>query len=249
MILSENEWIAYTTQNQNSKVNMLCFPHAGASANIFASWGEYLPEDFSLYPILYPMRENHMDESMPKSINELAYNLVYNNPQLFDASFVLYGHCMGALIAYEVALKAKELYNKTPNLIVVSGAYAPDEWTGDSLDDTLTDFQCAERFAQLNLIPMELAQNEDYVSFFIPVLRADFNLQQTYVPSIIEKIPCKILLPYGDDDTTFDSKSLTSWSRFGKNTESKEFHGGHFFMNKNKSDLLNWIYKNTLMEG
>jgi len=222
------------TEHEEAKVNLICFPHAGAGPGVYALWGRFLSNDLSFYPVHYPMREKRKLESLPDTIQELARTFVQDNEQLWvEKPFAIYGHCMGSIIAYEVAKAVKELYNVRPILVIVSSSLAPNCTIEQQIDETMNVKQIAKFFAELNYMDDSLIEDEMYANYFLPVLKADYLLQQKYVDVYFKKLDCPLLVLYGENDIQIDKNKLSDWKQFSSSEVLFEsIEGGHFFVNK-----------------
>jgi len=246
---SAEKWFSYATERKDAKTNLFCFPHAGAGPGVYALWGRIFSSDLSFYPVHYPLRERRKMESLPDSIQELAYSLARDNKKLFvDKPFALYGHCMGAIIAYEVAKAVEELYGVEPVLTIASSSAPPNCTLEQQIDNTMDIKQLAKFFADMHYIDAALIGDEMYVKYFIPVLKADYLLQQKYTNARFKRLDSPILVLYGENDTQLEMEKLVKWESFTSESVSYEaISGGHFFINKdNMSDIIQMLEKRIL---
>ena len=96
--MAEN-WFRYEQPIEGSSGNIFLFPHAGSSASFFASWKKGTNHKCGFFPVQYPGRENRRKDTISPSIKELAEAFVKDESELLTKKpFVLFGHCMGALI-------------------------------------------------------------------------------------------------------------------------------------------------------
>ena len=70
-----NKWVSHYTDNPEGKINLYCFPHAGASSAFFAKWARFFPPEINMRMVQYPMRDNRFTEPLPDTIQELAWNM------------------------------------------------------------------------------------------------------------------------------------------------------------------------------
>lgn len=107
-----------------ARVRLICIPFAGSSANSYREWSTYLPAHVEVVPIPLPGRGNHLDEPATDSAEMLAGRVLDGLVSYLDRPFALFGHGMGALIAFELArqLRAKGV---EPVQVFASGCKAP----------------------------------------------------------------------------------------------------------------------------
>lgn len=243
------KWFSYETVHPDADINLFCFPHAGAGPGVYAYWGRTLSERFNFYPVHYPMRERRKNEPLPGSIQELAASLVEENCRLFlEKPFAFYGHCMGGVTAYETVRALERLYGIKPVLTVVSSSAAPDCPVGQQIDEQMDIGELAEIFADMQYIQKDMAKDDMYVKYFIPVLKADYLLQQKYILKGRKKLGSPITVMFGDSDKQMTRDNLLKWKNFSSEDVSfMPVSGGHFFIDKdNASSMLGTIQQQIL---
>jgi surfactin synthase thioesterase subunit len=231
---TKSKWFLYATENAGAKTNFICFPHAGAGPGVYAMWGKIISKNFNFYPIHYPMREKRPSEPLPDTIQDLAYAIASENSDLFSQRpFVLYGHCVGGIIAYETAKVIKELYFVEPLLLVASSSLSPDCQLPEIIDESMDIRKVAETFAEMGYVSKDLIGNEMLLNYFLPVLKADYLLQQKYIDHDYEQLGCPILVMYGEGDRQLDADLMKKWEAYTTSgITCKGFPGSHFFADK-----------------
>lgn len=230
-----SSWIAYTKETTESQRKILMFPHSGAGASVFAPWGKlFQREGFSYYPIQYPMRETRKQESMPRDLVSLAQDIVEALPEIFQKdSYLLYGRCMGSLVAYEVARYAWEKYQTTPGLFIAVSAYAPCDAMLPVFPQEASQEELAKCFAEKHFITEENLKDQMFLNFYLPVLKADYIMQANYKPKNSFKLSCPIICLYGKQDEFIEWKHLKNWQQYSsQKVTCVGFEGKHFFENK-----------------
>jgi pyochelin biosynthetic protein PchC len=84
-------------------VRLVCFPHSGGSASYYRPWRACLPSDVELYGVQYPGRLDRIGERCAADVDELADALAAAVRPLLDRPTALFGHSLGATVAFEVA--------------------------------------------------------------------------------------------------------------------------------------------------
>ena len=92
---------------------LFCLPFAGAGVWPFRRWAEQLP-DVSLVPVLLPGREMRLHEKPFESMAALIAALEREIAPLLARPFALYGHSMGAVIAFELARALRRSAGECP---------------------------------------------------------------------------------------------------------------------------------------
>jgi pyochelin biosynthesis protein PchC len=120
-----SHWLRCYRRRRDFRARLFCFPHAGAGATMYSSWSEYLPEDAEVYGVQLPGHEDRADEAAFTTVEPLMNSLMPELRSLTRGPFALYGHSMGALLAFEVARRAELEWSHGPVLLAVSGFPPP----------------------------------------------------------------------------------------------------------------------------
>lgn len=208
----------------------MCFPHAGGSAGFFAPWSTKLPSGIDVAAVRYPGRADRLAEPPPASMPLLVDAVADALEPLADRPIVLFGHSLGALVAYEVA---RELTRRDlpPAHLIVSGRRAPGDEPGGTKHLLPEDDLVAE-LVRLGGTDPGLLAGEDARSVFMPAIRADFRLAENYrwLPGREPACPLTVLL--GDDDSEIDAERAGRWAEHAAagGFATHVFPGGHFYL-------------------
>jgi medium-chain acyl-[acyl-carrier-protein] hydrolase len=235
-----------------NKTKLFCFPYAGGSTTVYMKWLKKLNRDISLIPIELPGRGKRFKEQYCNSFDEAVEDTCKQVcSQLGDKDrFILYGHSMGSLLAYEVTHKLKEnLYNE-PMHIFFSGRYPPHIIKNERLH-LMTDDELIEEILKFGGTPRELFEDEQLLSLFLPIIRADYQIINTYeYRERSTKLDCNISCLNGLDDEDILDFELKQWSNCTNgNCSFYEFDGGHFFINDKSEEIINIINETVERDG
>ncbi|MFF7191637.1 thioesterase II family protein [Streptomyces sp. NPDC008222] len=216
---------------------LVCFPHAGGSASAFSGWRRRLPADVDLLAIRYPGREDRITEPFVEDMDEMAGEISAELAPLLDSGMVLFGHSMGAALAFEVALLLEEKHGRSPTMVVVSGRSGPG--TGgrdlpDDDDDSVIDF--AKSLGSANSAAYD---NEDLRPLLLPALRADLRVIRNHSPRSGRTIKSPLSIYVGDSDPDVTVAEAYAWSHASTGESSiKVFPGGHFYLVDGEAEVL-----------
>ncbi|MEV6025678.1 alpha/beta fold hydrolase [Streptomyces sp. NPDC052036] len=216
---------------------LVCFPHAGGSAGVFRGWRRGLPADVELLAVRYPGREDRIREPFVEDMNEMAGEIAEQLAPLLDSGLVLFGHSMGADLAFEVALRLEENHGRPPAMLVVSGSGGPGTNNRDLPDD---DDESVVDFAKsLDGVNSAAYEDKDLRPLLLPALRADLRMIRNYSPRPGRTINCplSIYVGYSDPDVTISEAHAWSHASVG-GSSIKVFPGGHFYLVDSEPELL-----------
>jgi pyochelin biosynthetic protein PchC len=210
---------------------VVVFPHAGGSPRFFQHWGAVLPAT-TLVGVTYPGRDHRIDDSYADSpygdsLVGLARSAADAISHAGIASPVLVGHSMGAYVAYEVAA-ALTRAGTTAVRVVVSGQNSPDDRPTTALR-LADDADLVADMVRQDPDSAPLWQLDDVRSMFLPAVREDYRLLETYTPTAT--VVPELLVCHGDRDHEVSPDRLDGWRRY-----ATRFHppvalsGGHFFL-------------------
>ena len=221
---------------------LICFPHAGGGTSAYRSWADALSPDIDLFAVLPPGRESRFDEPLVTQFADLvAAAAAALHPLLDDGPCVLFGHSLGAAVAYEVA-RLLQHGAATPSALIVSGRQAPHLPSRRRPIAHLPDAEFIREVFALGGTPPEVASSQELVGLLLPMLRSDFTLAETYRPRPGAALTCPIIAVAGADDPCVDASGLQAWRDAGIGTFcSRLFPGDHFYLLDQRAPLLAYI--------
>ncbi|MFJ5294870.1 thioesterase II family protein [Streptomyces sp. NPDC088348] len=213
-------WLRRLDSRPDAGSRLICFPHAGGSASVYRSWLPGWDDDApELWAVQYPGREDRTDEPMPDSLPQLAQQIALALQWLADKPYTLFGHSMGAVVAYETARRAGRLGLRSPTRLIASGSPPPDS-AAERADGVDTGPEV--RWLQES----EEAPDEELRKAAEHTLEGDIALLTSYTQTP-ETLPAPITVLRNEDDP--DISTITDWERF---TASEMQHitlpGDHF---------------------
>ncbi|MCP9949839.1 thioesterase domain-containing protein [Actinomadura madurae] len=127
------------TPDPAADVRLVCFPHAGGTPSVYRDWDAHVGDRVQVVPVLLPGRSFRLGEPPRREMAPMAADIAAAlvGQGLADA-FALFGHSMGALLAYEVACELRDRGAGEPVHLFVSGSRAP-HFYGARIGAELTD--------------------------------------------------------------------------------------------------------------
>jgi surfactin synthase thioesterase subunit len=225
-----------------AELRLFCLPHAGGGGAFFHPWRAALAPGIEVRPVVLPGRESRIRElpyvTMEQAIGPLAELI---GPQL-DRPYALFGHSLGAAVCYELARRFAALGLPAPVRLFVSARRAPHLPARRASYARLDDAAFLAEVARLNGTPSDVLQQPELVRLFLPTLRADFELNDTYTPLPAPRLDCPISAFVGRDDPEADTDELAAWAQVTSGAfRFREFDGDHFYLKDQAAGLLDEI--------
>lgn len=241
-MLRTNPWLASFESSERVSLRLFCFPYAGGGAWIYRDWHRFLPESIGVYAAQLPGRGDRLTEPPFVDLPALIEPLTEAIKSYLDKPLAFFGHSMGALIAFELARKLRGEYGIEPAHLFVSGCRAPQFPVSDAVTYNLEDAEFIEELRRLNGTPREMLENPELMQLMGPVLRADFQLCQTYAYTDSPRLRCPITVFGGLKDNDVTRESLQPWrDHTSASFALRLLPGDHFFLHSAAAILLRMI--------
>lgn len=225
-----------------NQTTLLCVPFAGAGASFYHPWRELAADRWRMMPIELPGRERRLLETPYHNVIEAAKNEVDGIVASLGegARVVLFGHSVGAVVAYELVhlLSTRDVHVER---LVVSGVTGP--WTQRETRATgLPDEEFLARIEEFAGTRHEALDHPEMREMILPVLRADCEMHENYVPSTDEPVSVPISSLRGDRDGLVSAEQAQEW----QNATTGEFTyvelpGDHMYLVDGARDILDHI--------
>ncbi|MEV5879665.1 alpha/beta fold hydrolase [Streptomyces sp. NPDC052101] len=211
---TKSRWFVGVPHDGLKECALYAFPHAGAGVTSVRQLCIELSDAFDAFGVRLPGRESRLGDPVETVMPELADKLAGELLQHAEGRpVVLYGHCAGSAIAYEVA---RRLDPARVRALVVSSHPAPGSvrreptWAlprPDFLQQVVTD----------GYLPSQLLANEELLDIVEPALRADYELVDSYELELYEgganePVPVPTVAVFGRDDHTVQRAQIDAWS-------------------------------------
>lgn len=235
MSTDTESWFPGAMRRGRASLRVFCFPHAGAGTAVFLKWRKAAPPEWLVCPARLPGRESRLNELPFTDTGQLVSCLAQQIEPLLDAPFVLFGHSMGGIIAFELSRRLARYGRRLPEHLYLSGVEAPAWPRQDAplagLPDELLFEELQRRYGGVGF---SMNRDPDLVQILLGALRADIALVESYrfVPG--DPLACPITCYGGAGDQQVSAYGLASWrsetvAPFGM----RLFPGGHFYLDDN----------------
>ena len=235
-------WIAQPRPNPDAPARLFCFPYAGGAPHIFRNWSESLPSFVDVCAVQLPGRGNRLREQPYTNLKTLVRDAVAALSPFMDRPFAFFGHSMGALIGFEVARVLRDNRTRQPEILIFSGARAPQVERTDRKTYDLPDAEFIEELRRLNGTPAEVLEHPELLELVLPLVRTDFAVTETYEYVDGPPLDRPLVLFGGLEDTEVSREGLELWSRQTTGPfKLMMLPGDHFFVHSEQRTMLSMI--------
>lgn len=229
-------------------IRLFCLPYAGGSAQaIYTGWRAHLPPAIRVVPLELPGRGIRSAEPLIMTVTSMVDDLLQRlRPQLVG-DFALFGHSLGATLAFELTRRLQYEGDPMPVRLFVSGARAPhiDRARGNA--HLLSDNRFTEHLRCLQGTPTEILDDSDLMRMFLPVLRADFAAVASWRFRSGDPLTCPIVVFGGREDSESETGNLEAWAAETRAwSRTHYFPGGHFFLSSSRREVTDIVGANLL---
>lgn len=229
-------------QNDQAKIRLFCFPYAGGTNLIYRTWAKALGPSISVCTAHLPGRERRLTEKPYTSAQSLVEVAAEAITPYLDLPFAFFGHSMGALLSFELARQLRRLNQPLPKHLFLSGRCAAQLGVRERLTYNLPAKEFAEELRRLNGTPPAVLEHQELMDLMIPLIRADFEVCQTYQYTQEPALDCPITAFGGLSDHDVTREKVGAW----REQTARAFRlcmmpGDHFFVHSAQDRILGII--------
>jgi surfactin synthase thioesterase subunit len=208
---------------EESAGRIFCFPYSGVGASMFSRWPRWIGR-LEVCPVQLPGRENRMREPHYGTYQALADSALAGLLPFLDRPFVFFGHCAGALPAFETARRLG--IGASLRRLVVSAQVAPHDCPHDRFLDC-TDEQLLDELRHLT-VARGGEVHPAWLQLALDVLRRDLDANRVYWLDEPVRTPLDITVLHWSDDPEVTCEQLAGWAPYGRNVALTVLDGGHY---------------------
>lgn len=240
-------WFVRPEPREEAELRLFCLPYAGGGAALYRPWLAHLPPSIELTMVQLPGREARLREAPYTRMDDLIEDLTPAVAASLDRPYMLFGHSMGALLAFELARALVCRGAPAPECLFVSGRRAPQLPDPDEPLHTLADAAFVRAIVRrYNGIPRAILEDVELLRLFLPTLRADFTLLEGYSYRPGPPLTCPIMAFGGRADERASCAELAAWGcQTPTPVEVTLLPGDHFYLQSARAELVAALVERT----
>lgn len=244
-----DRWVLRPAPRRAPLVRLVCVPYAGGGSTAFQEWGELLPATVEPWLLRLPGRETRFREPPRTDVLVLVKEVAAVLRPALEGPYALFGHSLGALIAYELARALRAAGGAEPVHLAISARSAPHLPPRHALVHRLPDDAFLEALGRrFQAIPPAIRDEPQLRSLYVPALRADVTMLETYEHVPGRALACPLTAYGGADDPEFGPGELEGWQRHTAcSFRLRTFPGGHFFLVPHRRELVADLARDLLL--
>ena len=218
----------------DAELRLFCFHHAGGGAAFFVPWAAAMPAHIELVAIRLPGRESAFSRPRFTNLDRAVEAVADALAAWLDKPFALFGHSLGALIAY----RAARSLGKKPRHLFASAFRAP-HLARTNLLSQLPDVELVANLTKHGGIPDAVANHAELLDLMIPLFRDDLRMAELYVHNGAPPLDLPVTAMAGEQDELTPVAELAAWKLHTTAPfRLLTYPGGHFYLDAQRARVV-----------
>lgn len=222
-----------------ARVRLFCFPFAGGAASLFRDWSARLPADIAVFSLQLPGRENRIREAPHRAMPDVVDDIVAKLEPWLDEPLIFFGYSLGALIAFETARELRRRGRPLPRRLFIASSAAPHCRTQRRIPIHRLPFdQLIHEIRRTGGTPEQVLRDRKVMETVLPMIRADFEVLETYRYEAEAPLSLPITAYGGLEDPEVPAEHIAEWGIETATRFQMQFFPGWHFILKTATDRI-----------
>jgi surfactin synthase thioesterase subunit len=224
-------------------INLYCFPFAGGNKYSYREYEKNAPDYLQLIALEYPGRGTRIKDAFITNMQALVDNLYQEiKYELDKKDYALYGHSMGGIVAFYLVKRIIAENHNAPLHLFITGTPGPSSILREQKKrHRMGKKEFIQEIKDLDGCPDEILQNEELLNFFEPILRADFEVSETFTYVHGEPIDVPITVITGTEEE-MKAEEIFLWQKETRyKVDFGKMPGNHFFILHHAAEIISII--------
>jgi medium-chain acyl-[acyl-carrier-protein] hydrolase len=249
----KSPWFVIDHIKKRAKIQLFCFPYAGASSNVYSAWQKKFKdnEDVEIIAVELPGRGTRINEPLLDDMDQLTYKLTNEVLNTCCENIIFFGHSLGAITSFSLALSLQKKGISLKHHFI-SAMKAPSLLHTLPQVRALNDQELIELLINYNSTLQSLISNDEIKEIFLPILKSDIMLRQSFKPNFTDKLVTNLTLVFGEFDNSVTRDEMLLWkNNYQGEVDVYSFSGDHFFVKSCEGQVLSLIDRklSVLLDG
>ena len=210
-------------------MDVIAFPFAGGNKYSFRQFLNGQEHNVIEFP-----RKTLIAKSLEGNLLSLLIDDLFPivREKIKDSPYCIYGHSMGGLIAYLITQRIEKEGLRKPVRLIISGSNAPKYCQIEKISH-LNKLSFWKEIMKLGGIPKSVEKDKQIINYFVPILKYDFKVIESYTYQRKNKITIPIDVFFGKKESVKTIGKEDWKNESSKQVSIVELTGDHFFIYNN----------------
>jgi surfactin synthase thioesterase subunit len=239
--IAVGRWFTPAQLPEETQIRLLLMPHAGSGAAAYRSWNRLLPAEVGAQALTLPGRQSRRAEPLPVDWDTLLDDLhraVLSTVE-DERPYAMFGHCIGAMLAYRLAARLEAEGDPPPLLLGMSGWAPKGFFQPPAGHEKLSMDEFGGMFKDLGAFPEELWTDPDMLDLVLPPVIADFRIAVQFEDDEAV-VDCPLVSYAGDADSLLaNPDAMNIWTERSRNYLGHHVYpGNHFYISDHAAAVM-----------
>jgi surfactin synthase thioesterase subunit len=233
-------WVIRPRPSAAATTRVFCFAHAGGGASAYRLWANEAGGDVEVCGVQLPGREGRWREPRFRGVSDVVPAILRGLEPWLDRPYAMFGHSLGALLAFETTRALRAAGLRVPAHLFVSAHRAPHRANPHPPMRQLADQAfISEMCTRYGGVPKAVLDSPELLALMLPCLRDDFTMFETYAHDARPPLDCPITALGGHDDRFVTGEELAGWREHTTGDfVVRQLPGDHFYLQEGRGALL-----------